>query len=55
MDTSGFVLKTQYHNKITDIKVKVPSITGLDTTSTLNAVKNEIPNTIDLLKKHTIL
>ena len=34
---------------------KITSITDLATTAALNAVKNEIPNDDDLVKKHIML
>ena len=49
-DTSGLVSKTDY-DKITDIEGKTLTITGLATTATLNAVKNEIPNVSDIVRK----
>ena len=50
IDTSGLVRKTDY-DKITDIEGKTLTITGLATTATLNAVKNEIPNVSDIVRK----
>ena len=40
--------KTDYSAKITEIKGKIPSITGL---GTLNTVETDTPNVIDLVKK----
>ena len=45
-DASGFVRKTDYDNKTTDIEGKT-----LATTATLNAVKNETLNVSDIVKK----
>ena len=43
--------KTDYDNKITEIEGKIPSVTGLATTSALNAFKKEIPTVSDLVEK----
>ena len=43
--------KIDYDNKITDIEGKTPTISGLATTATLNAIKNEIVNVSDIVKK----
>ena len=51
IDASGFVRKTDYDNKATDIEGKTLATTGLATTATLNAVKNETPNVSDIVKK----
>ena len=51
IDASGFVRKTDYDNTTTDIEGKTLATTGLATTATLNAVKNEIPNVSDIVKK----
>ena len=45
------VKDTNYNAKITEIEGKRPSITGLATTSTLNALENKISNVSDLVKK----
>ena len=50
IDTRGLVRKTDY-DKITDIEGKTLTITGLATTATLNAVKNEISNISDTVRK----
>ena len=42
---------TDCNTKITEIKGKISSITGLATTSALNAVGNKICNASDLVKK----
>ena len=39
IDTSKLVKKTDYDNKINDFEGKIPSITGLATTTALTAVK----------------
>ena len=36
---------------ITEIEVKMPSITGLATTAAFNAVENKIPDVSNLVKK----
>ena len=51
IDDSGFVKKTDYDNKTTDIEGKTLATAGLATTATLNAVKNETPNVSDIVKK----
>ena len=44
-DTSGLVKKTDYNAKIIEIESKIPSVTGLATSSALTAVE----------KKHLLL
>ena len=51
LDTSGLVKKTDYSTKISEIESKIPSISGLATTSALNAVENKIPDVSNLVKK----
>ena len=51
IDASGLVRKTDYDNKTTDIEGKTLTTTGLATTATSNAVKNEITNVSDIVKK----
>ena len=46
------VKKTDFNSKITEIKGKIPSITGLATTSALTAVENKIPDVNGLIKKN---
>ena len=48
---SGLVKKTDYNAKITEIEEKIPSITGLATTSALNAVEHKISDASNLAKK----
>ena len=43
--------KTDCNAKITETESKIPSITGLATTSALTAVKNKLPNINSLIKK----
>ena len=50
-DTIGIVKKKDYNVKITEIKSKIPSISGLATSSPLTAVENKIPNVSNLFKK----
>ena len=50
-DASGFGKKKHYSTKITEIEGKISSITGLATTTALNAVVNEIPDVSNLVKK----
>ena len=54
-DASKLVKKTDYNAKITEIDGKIPSISGLATTSALIAVENKIPNIISLGKKKQIM
>ena len=55
MQTKKFLilvnLKTDYNAKITDIKSKIPSITGLATAAALNTMENKIPDISNLVKK----
>ena len=50
LDTSGFVKKKD-NAKITKIENKIPRISGLATTSVLNAAENEISDGSNLVKK----
>ena len=43
-DTSKLVKKTDYSAKISEIKNKIPSISGLATNSVLTAAENKIPD-----------
>ena len=45
------LLKTDYNAKITEIVVKIPSISSLATKSTLVAFENKIPDVGALIKK----
>ena len=45
------LLKIDYGNKISDIKGKIPSITGLAATTTLTVLKNTIPIADDMSHK----
>ena len=51
IDISGLVKKTDYDNNISDIEGKIPSITGLATTTVLTVVEDKISNVSDLVKK----
>ena len=51
IDTSRLNQKSDYDAKINEIKGEIPSITGLATTTALNAIKNEIPDVSDQAKK----
>ena len=42
--------KTDYNTKITEIKGKIPSISGLATNAALTAVENKIPNINNLVQ-----
>ena len=50
-DISGLVKKTDYNAKMTEIEVKIPSVTGLAIITALTAVKNKIPNVSNLVNK----
>ena len=45
------VKKTDFNAKITKVEGKIPSITGLATSSALTAVENKIPDINSLVKK----
>ena len=53
VETNKLVKKTDYNAKIQDIEDKIPSITGLATTTAtaLIAVENKIPDVSNRLKK----
>ena len=50
-DTSGLVKKQYYSAKTTETECKIPSISGLATSSALTAVENKIPDISNLVKK----
>ena len=50
-DFSDLVKKTDFNSTITEIEDKIPSITGLATTSALTAGENKIPDVSSLVKK----
>ena len=52
--TSRLIKKTDYNTKVTEVEWKVPSITGLPTTSALTTVEYEIPDASNLVKKQII-
>ena len=43
--------KTEFNTKVTEIEGKIPSISGLATSSALTAVENKIPDVSSLVKK----
>ena len=43
--------KIDFNSKIAKIEGKIPSISGLATTSVLTAVENKIPDLISLVKR----
>ena len=45
------VKKTDFNSKISEVKGKIPSISGLATSSVLTAVENKIPDVSSLVKK----
>ena len=49
-DVSDLVKKTDFNAKVTKIKGKIPSISGLTTNSALTAVENKIPDVSSLVK-----
>ena len=51
IDTSGFVLETQYTTDSTEIESKIPRITGLALTAAPNSDENKMRNVNDLIKK----
>ena len=50
-DTSKLVKNTDYNAKISEIESKIPSISGLVTTSALTSVENKISDVSGLVKK----
>ena len=44
------LLKTDYNAKVTEIESKIISISGIATSATLTAVKNKIPNVVNLAR-----
>ena len=50
-DVSSLVKKTDFNAKISEVEDKIPSISGLDTSSALTAVENKIPDVSSLVKK----
>ena len=47
-------LKTDCNAKITEIEIKIPSISGLATNFALTAVENKIPDISSLVKKNRL-
>ena len=54
IDTSDFVLKTNYNTKITELENKIPAISNLATKTALTTLENKIPSVSNLVKKQTI-
>ena len=48
---SGLIKKIDYNSKISEIKGKIPSITGLAATAALTAAEYKIPDISNLVKK----
>ena len=48
---SKLVQKSYYNAKVSEIESKIPSISGLVTTSALAAVESKIPSATNLVKK----
>ena len=51
IDTSDFVIKTNYNTKITELENKIPDISNLATKAALTAVENKIPSASNLVTK----
>ena len=49
------VKKTDFNSKITEVEGKIPSISGLATSSAFTAVENKIPDTNNLVKKQILI
>ena len=54
IDTSDFVLKTNYNTDKTELENKIPDISNLATKTALTATENKIPSFSNLVKKQTI-
>ena len=48
---SGLIKKIDYNSKISEIKGKIPSITGLAATAALTEAEYKIPDISNLVKK----
>ena len=48
---SNLVKKSNYNAKVSEIKGKIPSISGLATSSALTAIENKIPSVSNLVEK----
>ena len=53
-NTINLVKKSDYNTKISEIENKIPSISGLATTSALTAVENKISSVSNLVKKNRL-
>ena len=51
IDTSDFVLKTNYNTKIAELENKIPDTSNLATKTVLTTVENKIPSISNLVKK----
>ena len=51
IDTSDFVLKTNFNTKFTEIEDKIPDSSGLATKTALTTVENKIPSISNLATK----
>ena len=51
IDTSNFLLKTNYNTKITELENKIPDISNLAKKTALTTVENKIPSVSNLIKK----
>ena len=51
IDTSDFLLKTNYNTKITELENKIPDISNLATKTALTTVENKIPSVSNLATK----
>ena len=54
IDSSDFVLKTNYNTKITELENKIPDISNLATKTALTTLENKIPNVSNLVKKNRL-
>ena len=51
IDTSDFVIKTNYNTKITELENKIPDTSNLATKTALTTSENKIPSVSNLVKK----
>ena len=51
IDSSDFVLKTNFNTKISELENKIPDISNLTTKTALTIFENKIPSTSNLIKK----
>ena len=51
IDTSKFILKSDYDADKTELENKIPNISNLATKAALNKIENKIPDVTNLVKK----